>query len=61
MPPRSAQEYLAGLRQRPRDVWLAGERIDDGVEHPALARCAQSLAGLPLGQLPERTSHGARA
>jgi aromatic ring hydroxylase len=46
MPPRSGQEYLTGLRQRPRDVWLAGERIDDVVEHPTLARCAQSLARL---------------
>jgi 4-hydroxyphenylacetate 3-monooxygenase len=46
MPVRTGQEYLAGLRQRRREVWLDGERVDDVVCHPALANCARTLARL---------------
>ena len=46
MPARTGQEYLAGLRQRRRDIWLNGEQVDDVVSHPALANCAHTLAHL---------------
>ena len=46
MPARTGQEYLEGLRQRRREVWLNGERVDDVVRHPALAHCASTLAHL---------------
>ena len=44
MPARTGQEYLAGLRQRRRDIWLNGEQVDDVVSHPAQANCARMLA-----------------
>jgi len=46
MPARTGQEYLEGLRQRRREAWLNGERVDDVVCHPALAHCACTLAHL---------------
>ena len=46
MPARTGQEYLAGLWQRRRDIWLNGEQVDDVVSHPALANCAHTLAHL---------------
>ena len=35
MPARTGQEYLEGLRQRRREVWLNGEQVADVVSHPA--------------------------
>jgi hypothetical protein len=46
MPARTGQEYLEGLRQRRREIWLNGEQVDDVVSHPALANCAHTLARL---------------
>ena len=46
MPARTGQEYLEGLRQRRREIWLNGEQVDDVVSHPALANCAHTLAHL---------------
>jgi aromatic ring hydroxylase len=46
MPPRTGQEYLQGLRQRPRDIWIGGERVADVTTHPAFANCARTLAQL---------------
>jgi aromatic ring hydroxylase len=46
MPARTGQEYLEGLRQRQREVWLNGERVDDVVRYPALAHCVCTLAHL---------------
>ena len=46
MPARTGQEYLEGLRQRRREIWLNGEQVDDVVSHPALANCARTLARL---------------
>ena len=46
MPARTEQEYLEGLRQRRCEVWLNGERVDDVLNHPALANCTRTLARL---------------
>ncbi len=46
MPARTGQQYLAGLREQPREVWFCGERVKDVTAHPGLARGAQAIAGL---------------
>ncbi len=46
MPARTGAEYLAGLREQPREIWLDGRRIDDVTEFPGLANGARSIAGL---------------
>jgi 4-hydroxyphenylacetate 3-monooxygenase len=46
MPPRTGQEYLQGLKQRPREVWIDGERVHDVTTFPAFANCARTLAQL---------------
>jgi 4-hydroxyphenylacetate 3-monooxygenase len=46
VPPRTGRQFLQGLQQRPRDVWLAGEQVDDVTAHPALVNCARTLARL---------------
>jgi 4-hydroxyphenylacetate 3-monooxygenase oxygenase component len=43
MPARTGKQYLDGLRP-PRNVWVDGARVDNIVEHPALAGAAQALA-----------------
>ena len=37
MPPRTGQEYLQGLQQRQREIWLGGERVQDVTTYPAFA------------------------
>ncbi len=46
MPARTGAEYLQGLRERPPEVWLGGERVKDVTRHPGLANGARSVAGL---------------
>ena len=46
MPARTGAEYLAGLKEQPREIWLDGRRIDDVTEFPGLANGARSIAGL---------------
>ena len=46
MPARTGQDYIQGLRDRPAEVWLGGERIADVTTHPALANGARSIATL---------------
>ena len=43
---RTGAEYLDRLRQRPTEIWLGNERIEDVTTHPALRGCAQSMAHL---------------
>ena len=38
---RTGAQYLAGLRDDGREVWMDGERIDDVVGHPLLGGAAQ--------------------
>jgi 4-hydroxyphenylacetate 3-monooxygenase len=46
MPARTGREYLEGLRQQAREVWLGGERVKDVTTHPGLRRGAQAVAEL---------------
>ena len=43
---RTGQDYIAGLRERPPEVWLRGERICDVTAHPALRSGVKAVAAL---------------
>ena len=36
MPARTGRQYLNGLREQEREVWLGGERVRDVTTHPGL-------------------------
>ncbi len=46
MPARTGAEYIKGLKDRPRDIWIRGERVDDVTTHPAFRNGALSIAAL---------------
>jgi 4-hydroxyphenylacetate 3-monooxygenase len=46
MPARTGQEYITGLTERPREVWIDGERVQDVTTHPALCNGVRSVAAL---------------
>jgi len=46
MPMRSGREFIEGLRRSPREVWIAGRRVDDVTADPVFARPVQSIATL---------------
>ncbi len=46
MPARTGKQFIEGLRSRPRDVWLRGERIGDPTAHPAFKRPIERVAEL---------------
>ena len=46
MPARTGQDYITGLREHPREIWLRGERITDVTTHPALRGGVQAVAAL---------------
>ncbi|HEY8290172.1 MAG TPA: 4-hydroxyphenylacetate 3-monooxygenase, oxygenase component [Acetobacteraceae bacterium] len=46
MPVRTGKQYLAGLREQEREVWLRGERVADVTTHPGLANGARAIASL---------------
>jgi 4-hydroxyphenylacetate 3-monooxygenase len=46
MPARTGKEYLAGLREQPRAIYLGGQRVDDVTTFPGLANGARSVAAL---------------
>src|ERR671922_1365630 len=43
---RTGHEYLQGLREQEREVWLDGERIKDVTTHPGLRNGARAIASL---------------
>jgi 4-hydroxyphenylacetate 3-monooxygenase len=43
---RTGDQFLAGLRDDGREVWLGGERIGDVSSHPLLGATARTLAAL---------------
>jgi 4-hydroxyphenylacetate 3-monooxygenase len=43
---RTGKEFLDGLRSRPREIWLANERVGDVTEHPDLKGAAHAVAGV---------------
>src|SRR6516164_3761887 len=46
MPARTGRQYLNGLREQDREVWLAGERVEDVTTHPGLKNGARAIASL---------------
>jgi 4-hydroxyphenylacetate 3-monooxygenase oxygenase component len=46
MAPRNGQQFIEGLRTNPREVWIAGRRIDDVTADPVFRRPVQSVADL---------------
>jgi 4-hydroxyphenylacetate 3-monooxygenase len=46
MPARTGKQYLAGLREQEREVWLGGERVKDVTTHPGLKGGARAIASL---------------
>ena len=43
---RSGDSYLCGLRAHPKDVWIAGRKVDDVTRDPALRRPVAAMAML---------------
>jgi 4-hydroxyphenylacetate 3-monooxygenase len=46
MPARTGQQYIDGLREQEREVWLGGERVKDVTRHRGLAGGVRAIAGL---------------
>jgi len=46
MPIRTGREYIEGLRRRPREVWVAGERVEDVAAYPAFRKPVEHIARL---------------
>ena len=46
MPARTGAEYIKGLQDRPREVWIDGELVRDVTSHPALKNGVKSVAAL---------------
>lgn len=46
MPARTGRQYLNGLREQEREIWLGGERVKDVTTHPGLAGGARAIASL---------------
>ena len=46
MPARTGAQYLQGLRDRPREVWIDGERVNDVTAYPGFRNGALSIAAL---------------
>ena len=60
MPARTGKQYLAGLREQEREVWLEGERVKDPTRHPGLRgdpldrrRCVPILAEQPMRRIED--------
>jgi 4-hydroxyphenylacetate 3-monooxygenase len=46
MPARTGRDYLKGLQEQDREIWLGGERVRDVTTHPGLRNGAQAIAAL---------------
>ena len=46
MPARTGAEYIKGLQEQEREIWLRGERIKDVTTHPGLANGVRAIASL---------------
>jgi 4-hydroxyphenylacetate 3-monooxygenase len=46
MPARTGQQYIEGLREQKREVWLHGERVKDVTTHPGLESGMRAIAEL---------------
>jgi anthranilate 3-monooxygenase (FAD)/4-hydroxyphenylacetate 3-monooxygenase len=52
---RSGREFVEGLKSRPREVWIAGERVGDVTTHPAFAASVEQLARIYDTQVAPQT------
>jgi anthranilate 3-monooxygenase (FAD) / 4-hydroxyphenylacetate 3-monooxygenase len=43
---RTGKQFIEGLKSRPRDVWVRGERVEDVTTHPAFKGAVEQLAAL---------------
>ncbi|MCH7713340.1 MAG: 4-hydroxyphenylacetate 3-monooxygenase, oxygenase component [Chloroflexi bacterium] len=46
MPAKTGKQYIAGLKDRPREVWIRGERVDDVTSYPGFRNGVNSVAAL---------------
>jgi 4-hydroxyphenylacetate 3-monooxygenase len=46
MPARTGSQFLAGLKDDGREIWVGNERVRDATEHPAFRGAAHALAGV---------------
>src|SRR2546430_17464562 len=46
MPARTGQQYISGLREQEREVWLGGERVRDVTTHKGLSGGVRAIAHL---------------
>ena len=46
MPARRGSEYIKGLQEQSRHVWIGGERVEDVTTHPAFRGGMHSIAAL---------------
>ena len=46
MSARTGQDYIAGLQEHPREVWIGGEKVTDVTSHPGLRNNVFSIADL---------------
>jgi 4-hydroxyphenylacetate 3-monooxygenase len=46
MPARTGQQYINGLREQEREIWLQGERVRDVTKHKGLAGGVRAIASL---------------
>ncbi len=46
MPARTGAQFLKGLRDRPRELWINGERVGDPVAHRAFRNVLRQVAAL---------------
>ena len=46
MAARNGSEFIDGLRRNPREVWIAGRRIDQVADDPVFARPVRAIASL---------------
>ena len=46
MPARTGAEYIKGLQNQEREIWLRGERVKDVTTHPGLANGVRAIASL---------------
>src|SRR4051812_45132632 len=43
---RGGNEYIAGLRERPKDAWISGRKVDDVTSDPVFRRPVAEMASL---------------
>lgn len=46
MAARTGRQFLQGLQDQPREVWIQGERVKDVLTHPAFRNITRSIAAL---------------